>query len=160
MSESLPDQARMSRENRPLLRRLDHVAIAVRDTERALRYFSERLGLPVAHRDELETPPVTLVYLDAGNLYLQLVSPRSECELSRWLDDNGEGLHHLCFAVDDVSAAIVSLSSGSAPLPELGTGRGRTSGFVRDGSPFGVLLECTEFRLGDGPARGDVRLVR
>jgi methylmalonyl-CoA epimerase len=143
-----------------LLRRLDHVAVAVRDTEQALRHFSEELGLPVVSREELETPPVTLVYLDAGNIYIQLVSPWAECELSRWLDDEGEGLHHLCFAVDDVSAALHALSGPSGPDAELGTGRGRVSGFVRNGRPFGVLVECTEFHPSDGQARGiDERVV-
>jgi methylmalonyl-CoA/ethylmalonyl-CoA epimerase len=133
-----------------LLRRLDHVAIAVFDTAVALRHFSERLGLPVVHTDELDAPPVTLTYLDAGNVYLQLVSPRRECDLSRWLDENGEGLHHVCFAVDDVSAAIQALSRKSTP-PELGSGRGRVSGFVQDDRPFGVLIECTEFHPDDEP---------
>jgi methylmalonyl-CoA/ethylmalonyl-CoA epimerase len=136
-----------------ILRRLDHVAIAVRDTELALRHFSGRLGLAVVHTDELDAPPVTLVYLDAGNIYIQLVSPRAECDLSRWLDEHGEGLHHLCFAVDDVAAAIDSLSNGSAAAAELGSGRGRVSGFLQDGNPFGVLVECTEFQAGDGAAR-------
>jgi methylmalonyl-CoA/ethylmalonyl-CoA epimerase len=136
-----------------LLRRLDHVAIAVRDAELALRHFSDRLGLAVVHIDELEVPPVTLVYLDAGNIYIQLLSPRAECDLSRWLDEHGEGLHHICFAVDDVAAAIDSLSNGSAAPVELGSGRGRVSGFVQDGNPFGVVIECTEFRAGDGAVR-------
>jgi hypothetical protein len=38
--------------------------------------------------------------------------------------------------------------------PQLGSGRGRVASFVRNGSPFGVLIECTEFRSSDGPARG------
>jgi methylmalonyl-CoA epimerase len=147
----------MSDECPPVLRRLDHVAIAIRDTESALRYFSEELGLPVVHTDELEAPPVTLVYLDAGNVYLQLVSPRGECDISRWLDEKGEGLHHLCFAVEDVSEAIEALSSASESSPSLGRGRGRISGFVRNGSPFGVLLECTELHPGNRGGPVDIR---
>jgi len=82
-----------------------------------------------------------------------MLSPRAECDLSHWLDEHGEGLHHLCFAVDDVAAAIDYLSDESATSPKLGSGRGRVSGFVQDGNPFGVLIECTEFRRGDGAAR-------
>jgi methylmalonyl-CoA/ethylmalonyl-CoA epimerase len=137
----------------PELRRLDHVAIAVLDTKRALEHFSGHLRLPVVHTDELETPPVTLTYLDAGNVYIQLLSPRAECDLSRWLAEHGEGLHHLCFAVDDVSAAIEALSDADAPPVELGSGRGRSSGFVNDSSPHGVLIECTEFHPDDGVSR-------
>ena len=137
-----------------LLRRLDHVAIAVLDTSVALEHFSGRLGLQVVHVDELETPPVTLTYLDAGNIYIQLLSPRADCELSRWLAEHGEGLHHLCFAVDDVPGAIDALSDDGAGRAELGSGRGRVAGFVSDGSPHGVLIECTAFDPADGPARG------
>lgn len=133
------------------LRRLDHVAIAVHDTEQALRYFSDTLGLGIVHVDELESPPVTLTYLDAGNLYIQLVSPRAACDVSRWLSERGEGLHHICFAVDDVPEAVGALSDRGV-LPELGSGRGRISSFVRNDNPFGVLIECTEFHADDGPA--------
>lgn len=144
-----------------LFRRLDHIAIAVRDAQQAIGYFSGVLGLTVVHTEELEVPPVTLAYLDAGNVYIQLVAPREECEISRWLDEKGEGLHHLCFAVDHVPLAIDALSRGSSgSSPELGTGRGRMSGFVQNGQPFGVLLECTEFHPGDGPARNDGHSVR
>jgi methylmalonyl-CoA/ethylmalonyl-CoA epimerase len=125
----------------------------VLDREKALEHFAGRLGLPVVHTDELETPPVTLTYLDAGNAYIQLVSCRGECDLSRWLDEHGEGLHHVCFSVDDVEAAIEALSDAGTPRAPLGSGRGRVSGFVTDGAPHGVLLECTEFRPADGPAR-------
>jgi methylmalonyl-CoA/ethylmalonyl-CoA epimerase len=132
------------------LRRLDHIAVAVHDTGAALRYFADRLGLTVVHVDELDDPPVTLTYLDAGNIYIQLLCPRASSDVSRWLEEHGEGLHHICFAVDNVPDAVAALSNGSPT--ELGSGRGRTSAFVRNGSPFGVLIECTEFRPGDGAA--------
>lgn len=132
------------------LRRLDHIAIAVRSTDDAVRYFCGTLGLEVVHIDELETPPVTLIYLDAGNLYIQLVAPRAPCDISRWLAEHGEGLHHVCFGVDDVSETVGALSDGNQW--DLGSGRGRVAAFVRNGTPFGVLIECTEFHPGDGAA--------
>ena len=130
------------------IRRLDHVAILVRDTEAALEHFSGRLGLRVVHRDELDSPAVRLTYLDAGNAFIQLVEPRDpESELGRSLEARGEGLHHVCFAVDDVPAAAAELSANGAP-PTLGQGRGRQSAFV-DGAPHGVVVECTEFHRRD-----------
>jgi methylmalonyl-CoA/ethylmalonyl-CoA epimerase len=138
---------------RTLLRRLDHVAIAVRDKDKALAYFSRTLGLALIHTDELEKPPVTLLYLNAGNILIQLLSPRADCDLSRWLDEHGDGLHHVCFAVDDVAAAINALSDPFAPPPDLGSGRGRVSAFVPGDNPAGVLIEFTEFHAADGAAR-------
>jgi methylmalonyl-CoA epimerase len=136
----------------PLLRRLDHIAVAVRDTDKALDYFTGTLGLEVAYVDELEAPPVRLTYVDAGNVYVQLVSPRAPCAIATWLDEHGEGLHHICFAVDDV-VETVRMLAGSDREPELGSGRGRVAAFVPNGNPFGVAIECTEFRPGDGTAR-------
>lgn len=128
-----------------LLRRLDHVAVIVRDTEHALRFYRDRLGLDVHSTEEIDDPRVRLTYLDAGNTYVQLVEPL-DCEspLWEWLEQHGEGLHHICFGVDDVSAAIAALSDNGAPV-SLGSGRGRSSGFVTTNGGNGVRIECTEF---------------
>jgi methylmalonyl-CoA epimerase len=128
-----------------LLRRLDHIAVAVRDADDALKHFNGRLGLHVVHTETLESPPVTLTYLDAGNTYIQLVSPYAECDLARWLDAHGDGLHHVCFAVDDVDGAVEALSRPGLERAPASTGRGKRAAFVADGSPYGFILECTEF---------------
>ena len=129
------------------IRRFDHVAVVVRDTEEALLHFSGRLGLEVVHSEELETARVRLTYLDAGNAFVQLVEPLdSDSDLGRWLVDNGEGLHHVCFGADDPVAAAAALAADGAPPPVSGSGRGRTSAFVPGKQPHGVRVECTEFR--------------
>lgn len=128
------------------LRRLDHVGIVVHDTDEALRYFSEHLGLGVAHSEEVAAPPVRLTYLDAGNAWLQLVEPLDEgSAVAEHLRANGEGVHHVCFGVDDVlEAATAATLKPDAPLPTLGSGRGRRSAFAA-GTVHGVQIECTEF---------------
>lgn len=133
-------------ESRSLLRRLDHVAVAVRDTEQALRYFCGRLGLQVVASEERPVPPVRLTYLDAGNAFIQLVQPlEASSPIARSIEEQGEGLHHLCFAVDDVAGAVAELAEGSAPPATLGGGRGRVSAFVPGRIPHGLRIECTEF---------------
>jgi methylmalonyl-CoA/ethylmalonyl-CoA epimerase len=129
----------------PVFRRLDHVAVAVRDTEKALRYFCDRLGLAVLHTEAVDVPPAVLTYLRAGDVLLQLIAPRgTNSDIATWLDEHGEGVHHLCFSVDDVADTVQALSDPGAATP-LGQGRGRISGFVQNGMPHGVLIECTEF---------------
>jgi methylmalonyl-CoA/ethylmalonyl-CoA epimerase len=128
-----------------LLRRLDHVAIVVRDTESALGFYSERLGLSVVSSEEIPSPRVRLTYLDAGNAYVQLVEPLDkQSQLARWLDEHGEGLHHICFGVDDVKEAIAALSDPGTKVV-LGSGRGRPSGFVSAAAANGALVEVTGF---------------
>jgi methylmalonyl-CoA/ethylmalonyl-CoA epimerase len=128
------------------IRRLDHVAVVVRDTEAALRTYRDRLGLPVVHTEVQEDAQVRLTYLDCGNAFLQLVEPLAgETTLGRWLEQHGEGLHHVAFGVDGAVAAATALApAGSPPAPE-GRGRGRVSAFVPGTPPHGAPLECTEF---------------
>lgn len=129
------------------IRRLDHVAIVVGDTDAALEHFEGRLGLQVVHSEELAAPHVRLTYLDAGNAYVQLVEPLDpDGDLGRWLADNGEGLHHVCFGAEDPLAAAASVAVDGAPPPVQGSGRGRISSFVPGAPPHGVRIEYTEFR--------------
>jgi len=131
------------------LRRLDHVALVVRDTDEALRFYRDRLGLRVASSEEIPVPHVRLTHLDAGNAYIQLIEPlQLDSPLQTWLDEHGEGLHHLCFGVDDVEAAVSDLSDDGNPVA-LGSGRGRVSGFVTTAESHGVSIECAEFVKAD-----------
>lgn len=128
------------------LRRLDHVAVLVRETEAALEHFRDRLGLALVRSEEIPVPPVRLTYLDAGNTYLQLVEPLDPGSwLAGELEERGEGLHHICFGADDVPAAVRDLADDDAPEPTLGSGRGRISAFVPGPVRHGVRIECTEF---------------
>lgn len=126
------------------LRRLDHAAILVRSTEVALGFYEGHLGLSVTSSEEIEAPHVRLTYLDTGNAYLQLVEPLDpDSPLNAWLDEHGDGLHHICFGVDDVAASIAMLSDEGAPVV-IGNGRGRPSGFLTC-SESDVSIELTGF---------------
>ena|SRR5579872_3865833 len=138
-----------------MLRRLDHVAIAVWDTEAALVYFRDRLALPVVHTEELAHPRVRLTYLDAGNVLVQLVEPLDEsAAVGHWLAEQGEGLHHICFAVDDDVVDAARALSLTQDTPVAGSGRGRPSAFVPGPPPHGTRIECTAFCSGDRAERG------
>jgi methylmalonyl-CoA/ethylmalonyl-CoA epimerase len=127
------------------IRRLDHIGIAVRSTGTALTYFSEHLGLRVVHVDIVEELAVRLTYLDAGNAFLQLVEPLDDSSpVATSLVENGEGVHHICFAVDVVPSAALALSETEDSV-RLGRGRGRAAAFVPGPVRHGVRIECTEF---------------
>lgn len=126
------------------IRRLDHVAIAVHDTDAALRYFEGQLGLPVVSSEENATAKARLTYLDAGNAFVQLVSPLApEAPIAAHLEANGEGLHHVCFGVEDVAAAAAALARAPGSTVRLGSGRGRPSAFLPGEPAHGTLVEVT-----------------
>ena len=133
-----------------MIRALDHVAVVVADTEAALRHFRDRVGLRVVAVDEPPEVPVRLTYLDLGNTYLQLVEPLDPTHpLAAWLESHGEGLHHICFGVDDVEAELERIGPPGVPLPPLGSGRGRPAGVPAGDPPHGVRTECTTYQPKD-----------
>jgi methylmalonyl-CoA/ethylmalonyl-CoA epimerase len=100
----------------------------------------------VLSRDEIERPHVRLTYIDCGNAFIQLVEPLDEASpIAEFLAEHGEGLHHICFGVDDVLLDATALSPEHSPPPALGSGRGRPSAFVAGEAPCGVRVEVTEF---------------
>jgi methylmalonyl-CoA/ethylmalonyl-CoA epimerase len=130
-----------------VIRALDHIAVAVADTDRALEYFRDRLGLPVVAVDFPPEVPVKLTYLDLGNTYLQLVEPLDPNHpLAAWIETNGDALHHVCLGVDDVTAELRRLGPEGAELPPIGSGWGRPAGFVAGEIEHGVRFECTSYK--------------
>lgn len=128
-----------------LVRRLDHVAILVRSTDEALRFYEGHVGLTVHSSEEIDSLNVRLTYLDLGNAFLQLLEPLDEgSPLAEMLEEQGEGLHHICFGVDDVGEAVAALSDPGSTVA-LGNGRGRDSSFVTSAASHGVRIECTAF---------------
>jgi methylmalonyl-CoA/ethylmalonyl-CoA epimerase len=130
-----------------MFKHLDHIAIVVGDTEEALGFYRDRLGLPLILSEVIEEAGVRLTHLDLGNVHLQLVEPlREDHPLQQHLERHGEGLHHLCLRVDDVSEAVRRLPQfGLAPKstePHRGP-RGRKAAFVDPATTRGVLWEMT-----------------
>ena len=126
-----------------MIRRLDHVAVLVKDTDSALAFFRDGLGLRVASQERISHPPARLTYLELGNAYLQLVEPLDDSSpIAEDLRRTGEGIHHVCFGADDVAEGLATL--GGEP-ERLGSGRGRVSGFLQGPAPHGVRVELTEF---------------
>lgn len=131
----------------PHLRGLDHLAIAVPDTEEALRLWRDRFGLPVVHQEKVNGSTILLTHLALGNTQLQLVEPLvPDHPLRDWLRANGPGLHHLCFAVEEVAAAAREAAGAGLPAgepqPHQGT-QGKRALFLQRTATQNVLVEFT-----------------
>lgn len=126
---------------------LDHLAIVVRNTDEALPFYRDVLGLPVVLSEVMADSNVRLTHLDMGNTHLQLVEPlTADHPLVTYLDEHGEGLHHLCFKVDDVEHVMAALPEhGLAPQPNEPHGgpRGKLAAFINPAGTRGVRFEFT-----------------
>ena len=122
---------------------LDHIAIAVPDTEEALKLWRDKFGFPVVCSEIVNDGTVKLTHLDLGNTHLQLVQPMTEDHpLQDWIAKNGSGLHHFCLRVDNVDTAIKESPVPTAASPHQGT-QGKRAVFVDKAGAQNTLLEYT-----------------
>lgn len=127
---------------------VDHVAIVVRGLDEALAFYRDALGLDVEERCEVPEEGVEIASLSLGNGSIELVRPMDDQGgIARFLEKRGEGLHHICFAVDDIVAAMQRLQEAGATLitdqPQE-KADGRRYVFIHPKSAHGVLLELYE----------------
>jgi methylmalonyl-CoA/ethylmalonyl-CoA epimerase len=128
----------------PLVRRVDHIGIVVRDVEASGRQFVERFAMTVTRVVDLDDGSVRLLYLDAGSTTIQLVQPLAAGPVARHLSSQGEGLHHVCFVVDSLREAIASMSDEAETIGDIYRGgRGQDVVFLRSRCSE-VLVELTE----------------
>src|ERR1035437_2186296 len=122
---------------------LDHLAIAVPDTEAALKLWRDQFGFKVLYSEDVNGATIRLTHLDLGNTQLQLVQPLTpDHPLQAWLAKNGAGLHHLCLKVDDIDASMKDSPVATAPAPHEGT-QGKRALFLDKSTTHGVQVELT-----------------
>ena len=122
---------------------LDHLAIAVPDTEEALKIWRDKFGFTVLYTEDVNQATVRLTHLDLGNTQLQLVQPLTpDHPLQAWLAKHGPGLHHFCLKVDDVAQAKAASPVPTAPNLHQGT-QGKRALFLDKSATQGVQVELT-----------------
>lgn len=128
--------------------RIDHVGVAVEDLGGAVALFSERLGMPVEHRETVEDQGVEVVLLGVGESHVELLCPlAAETAVGRFLDRNGPGLHHVAYGTDDIQSALDAARAAGLRLidegPRTGIRNSRVA-FLHPASTSGVLTELVE----------------
>ncbi|MDH4119336.1 MAG: methylmalonyl-CoA epimerase [Acidimicrobiia bacterium] len=131
---------------------LDHVGIAVHDLDAAIASYGERYGIRPLYREVVERQGVEEAMLAVGGSFIQLLTPLGpDTPVGKFLERNGEGMHHVAFAVADIDAALEHLRSEGARLIDEQArpgGRGARIAFVHPKDLTGTLIELVE--LGDG----------
>jgi methylmalonyl-CoA/ethylmalonyl-CoA epimerase len=126
--------------------RIAHVGIAVTDLDAALAFYRDVLGL-TPHPPE-QADGATIVSLPFGDSEIELLAPlTADGPIARFLERRGPGIHHLCYRVPDLDAALSACRAAGYRLidevPRTGAG-GRRIAFVHPKTTAGILLELTE----------------
>ena len=128
--------------------RIDHIGVATDDLEGSLALYEQKLGMPLAHRETVESQGVEAALLDVGDGHVELLRPLGpDTPIGKYLEKRGPGLHHVAYAVDDIDDVLGQLKDAGIELidaePRLGI-RGSRVAFLHPRSTGSVLTEIVE----------------
>jgi methylmalonyl-CoA/ethylmalonyl-CoA epimerase len=127
--------------------RLAHIGIAVRSLDEILPFYREILDMPEVPLDDADG--ATIAGLSAGEPLVELLEAESpDSPIGRFVAKRGPGIHHICFAVDDLDATVERCRAAGVRLidesPRIGAEKKRIA-FLHPSSTAGVLIELSEY---------------
>ena len=127
--------------------RLAHIGIAIRSLEEILPFYRDILDLPEVPLDDADG--ASIAGLAAGEPLVELLEARSpDSPIGRFVAKRGPGIHHLCFAVDDLDGVLERCRAAGIRLidetPRIGAEKKRIA-FLHPSSTAGVLIELSEY---------------
>lgn len=131
-----------------MLQKINHIGIAVQSIDGTIPFYRDQLGMAVLGTDEVAEQMVRVAMLAIGESKIELLEPTSpESPVAKFLEKNGQGIHHVAYEVDDIEAAIAHLVATGARMvdtvPRNGA-HGTRIAFVHPKSSCGVLTELCQ----------------
>ena len=128
--------------------KIDHLGIATKEINEALKFWQDALGLENIHTEEVAEQKVLTAMLSIGDTRIELLEPTSDdSPISKFLEKRGAGIHHIAVEVDNIEESLAKLKSQGIRLidetPKTGAG-GCLIAFVHPSSTNGVLLELVQ----------------
>jgi methylmalonyl-CoA/ethylmalonyl-CoA epimerase len=129
--------------------KVHHIGIAVEDIEKSLETYRDLLRLELEEKHEVEAQNVITAFFPVGETHIELVQPtEGNVGITKFLEKRGEGVHHICFEVDDIETALKDLKERGAKLideePREIEGGKRKIAFLHPKSTGRVLIELTQ----------------
>jgi methylmalonyl-CoA/ethylmalonyl-CoA epimerase len=128
--------------------KIDHLGIATKNIDEALKFWAGSLGLENVHTETVEDQRVRVAMLPLGESRIELLEPTGDdSPISKFLEKRGGGIHHIAVEVDDIEISLQQLKDSGTRLidesPRVGA-EGCLVAFVHPSSTGGVLLELVQ----------------
>jgi len=135
-----------------MIKKINHIAIAVRDLDQAATFYQNSLGLPLSGVEVVAEQKTKVGFFRVGESNIELVQPAEPgSPLDKFLETRGPGIHHICLEVDDLEAEIKSLLDKGVVMidqkPWVGAQRSKVA-FIHPKSSNGILIELVELPKG------------
>ncbi len=130
-----------------MLKKIDHIAIAVSSVDDALKVFGEVFGLKAEHIEEIPDQKVKAATVRIGDSNIEFIEPTDpESGVAKFMEKKGEGIHHICVEVADIDAELKALEAKGVALIDKQARKGLAGriAFVHPKSTKGVLMELVQ----------------
>jgi len=129
-----------------MIKGLNHIAIAVKSIEGIKESIKRIFNKEISEVHTIESDGIRAGFIEAGGIRIEFIEPISKnSKIERFLNTRGEGIHHICFEVDDIEGQIEELNSRGVKLidekPRAGAGGSRIA-FIYPVN--GILIELAE----------------
>lgn len=134
----------------PIVKKIEHIGIAVKDLESSNKLFSSLLGIEPYKTEEVKQEGVTVSFFKTGESKIELLQATNEdSPVARFINKKGEGIHHLAFEVEDIVQAMAELKDKGFQLlsetPKHGADN-KLICFLHPKGTNGVLIELCQER--------------
>lgn len=128
-----------------MIKKIDHLGIAVKSLDESVKYYETVLGLTCEGREEVHSQKVKTAFFSVGDVHIELLEPTSpDSPIAKFLEKNGEGIHHVAYGTDDIVGQLKKATEGGCKLihetPVPGA-HGKQVAFLHPKSTHGVLTE-------------------
>ncbi|MGA1204274.1 MAG: methylmalonyl-CoA epimerase [Opitutales bacterium] len=128
-----------------MIQQIDHIGIAVKSLEEGIRYYEQTLGLHCEMTEEVASQKVKTAFFHCGEVHIELLEATDpESPIAKFIEKNGEGIHHIAFRTDDIEGQLKQAADSGARLihevPFEGAA-GKLVAFLHPKSTHGVLTE-------------------
>lgn len=128
-----------------LAKKIDHIAIAVKDLDTAVDTFTTNFGFPVSRKGPVPQLHLNRAFLEIGDASLELFQPTSDANPgAKFLGERGEGMYLLSLEVDDLDAAVARLADKDVKVAVQTLPDGMKLGFISPKKAHGVLLQLIQ----------------
>jgi methylmalonyl-CoA/ethylmalonyl-CoA epimerase len=128
------------------IKRLEHVAIAVKDIDKSMAMLESVFGFKLDYREQVGT--TKLAMYPVGETFIEFVETVApDSRVGKWIAEKGDSIHHLCFEVEDIDEALAELKRKGVALldetPRIGHGGSRIA-FLNPESTGNILIELAQ----------------
>lgn len=138
----------LSEGEREMIKKIDHIGIAVKSLQETLPFYTEMLQLELLGIEEVASQKVKVAFLKLGESKLELLEPTAaDSPIARFIEKRGEGIHHVALGVSTITERIQEMQEKGISMidviPRLGAARSHIA-FMHPKSAHGVLYELCE----------------